>query len=718
MNRSKDSFKQSKPAKGGFDKNRRCRPSNMRRWMWAIVLPIMVCRLWSSAWAEQPSQDKWWLQQQRMLQTNLREIDATMDIEKYVQEVKDFGANVVLFNVGGIVANYPTDLENHWRNTFMEGDFLGTVLSRLHGEGIRVIGRFDFSKINEEFAAKHPEWLYISEKGRNVNYNGQVHTCVSGGYQQEYMFKILGEALDRYPLDGVFFNMIGYTTSDYSGNYHGLCQCDNCKRLFREFADMELPRTANRNNPAYRKYGEFTRMMTDRQFRRVNEFLKAKRPDLAICTYTSAGVDVIRKESNRPLGQGPYHDTELAKWTLLTCGERQLACAAVHFIRIPYRHAAVSGYLTARRLWQQMVNGAWLDFYCIGPLQRQEDRTGLDLAAGLYNFHKDNERWLINTKSAAQIALVRRGDSECQGLMQILYENQVPFAFTQINSEQSFDFAQDGEPVEPLADYFLVIVPDAGRLDSDQCKVLDSYVKNGGKLLITQKVPKALQCIGPVTLESTRPTEKGSYIRIRPEDRRRFNRPVLDKLDLVFLSGSFNVYKTEGDVEGLLRLIPQDMFGPPEKCYYRHVSDHPALLYHKYGKGAVACFTFDIGTHYQTQCHQGHANLVMGAIDNVLDLERRLEVKTSPLVEVTHRTSRDGTFEWVGLFNHSGQLNNALHAPIPVDDIRISITPVKPIKAVRLLTNGRKLRISKRKNRISMTVPMLKHYDIVLLESE
>jgi len=108
----------------------------------------------------------------------------------------------------------------------------------------------------------------------------------------------------------------------------------------------------------------------------------------------------------------------------------------------------------------------------------------------------------------------------------------------------------------------------------------------------------------------------------------------------------------------------------------------------------------------------------MGAIDNVLDLERRLEVKTSPLVEVTHRTSRDGTFEWVGLFNHSGQLNNALHAPIPVDDIQISIIPFKPLKAVRLLSNGKKLRVSKRKNRISMTVPTLKHYDIVLLEYE
>jgi hypothetical protein len=673
--------------------------------MRALIGAMIVCRLWPSAWAGQTSQDKWWLEPQRMIQTNLREIDATMDIDKYVRDVKDFGANVLLFNVGGIVANYPTNLENHWRNTFMEGDLVGTVLNRLGDEGIRMIGRFDFSKINEKFAAKHPEWLYVSEKGENVNYNGQVHTCVSGGYQQEYMFKIMGEALDQYPLDGVFFNMIGYRTSDYSGNYHGLCQCNNCKRLFKEFAQMELPRTANKNDTAYRKYGQFTRMMTDRQFQRVNEFLKDKRPDLAICTYTSVGVDVIRKESNRPLGQGPYHDTELAKWTLLTCGERQLACTVVHFIRIPYRHAAVSGYLTTRRIWQQMVNGAWLDFYCIGPLQRQEDRTGLDLAAQVFNFHKENERWLVSTKSAAQIALIRRGDDECKGLMQILYENQMPFAFIQIDSGR-------------LADYPLVIVPDAGELNSDRCKVLDAYVKNGGKLLLTGEVPKGLRCIGPVMLASTRPKEKGSYIRIRPEDRKRFDRPRLDKLDLVFLSGAFNVYEAEGDVEGLLRLIPQDMFGPPEKCYYRHVSDHPALLCHKYGKGAAACFTFDIGTHYLTQCHQGHAVLVVGAIDNVLGLERRLEVRTSPLVEVTHRTSRDGTFEWVGLFNHSGQLNNALHAPIPVDDIRMTVTPVKPIKAARLLSDGKKLRTSKRKGRISMKIPTLEHYDIVLLEYE
>ena len=74
--------------------------------------------------------------------------------------------------------------------------------------------------------------------------------------------------------------------------------------------------------------------------------------------------------------------------------------------------------------------------------------------------------------------------------------------------------------------------------------------------------------------------------------------------------------------------------------------------------------------------------------------------------------------EWVGLFNHSGQLNNALHAPIPVDDIRISIIPFKPYKTARLLSNVKKLRVSKHRNSISIIVTTLKHYDIVLLKYE
>ncbi|MFC1737608.1 beta-galactosidase [Planctomycetota bacterium] len=621
-----------------------------------------------------------------------------MDIDQYVRELKEFPVNIVKFNVGGIVANYPTEVKYHYRNTFMKGDLTETVLKRLHAEGIRVIGRFDVSKINEKFAAEHPEWLYVGETGQNVNYNGQVHTCVSGGYQQEYMFKFLGEAIDRYPLDGIFFNMSGYQRSDYSDNYHGICQCDNCRRLFKQYSGMDLPPTQD-DTPAYKKYGEFTRMMTDKQFKRVREFFKAKQSDLML--YDG---DVIRGESHSPRGVRTYHDTDIVKSTMLTMGRRQFNNTANHFIEIAYRHAGVATALQARRVWEQLVNGAWLGFYCMGPLHRLEDRATLDTLRDIYRFHEVNEAWLLDTKPAGDVGLLRRGREEYQGILQILSEGQVAFELTTLDPEQ-------------LKQFPLVILPDAGGLDPGQVAVLDDYVKQGGKLLLIQQVPKELQCLGQVKLIESRPSQKGSYVRIRPEDKTTLDMSVLDDLDLVFLRGRFNVYQTGDDVKKLLRLIPADMFGPPEKSYYRYVSDHPALIYRKHGRGAAACFTFDIGTHYARQAHQGHAALLLGAIDNLLAIERRVLVSAHPLVQINQRLSQNGEFEWLSLYNHSGQSGNALHMPIPIDGIRISFMPRKPVRAVRLLHARQELTFTRRNDgRIDMVLPPLNHYDIVLFE--
>lgn len=639
----------------------------------SCTLLLLILSLSSATVAGQEKPGAWWLQPHRLLQTNLREIDATMDLDRYVTEVKEFGADVVLFNVGGIVANYPTDLECHYRNPNMQGDLVGTVLARLHEENLRMIGRFDFSKINENIAARHPDWLYVSEAGTTVNYNGQVHTCVSGPYQQEHMFEILGEALDRYPLDGVFFNMIGYRRDDYSGNYHGICQCDNCRRLFKEHSGLELPATQT-DDDTYKKYVEFTNMMRDRQFLRVNEFLKGKRPDLCLCTYTSSGVDVIRKESNHALGQETYYDTEKAKWTLLTCGERQLANAAVHFIRIPHRHSAVAPSLTARRLWQNMVNGAWLDFYCIGPLQRQEDRTGLDVVSQIYRFHAANQQWLSDTEPAGEVGLVRRAGDEYEGLLKILSENHVAYELALLAPGQ-------------LECFSTVIVPDAGGIRAEEAALLDRYVESGGKVLLTGRVPDQFEALGDLSLKETHDWDQGAYLRIRPEDKARLDVPILEKLDLVFLRGEFHVYRG-GDAEGLLRLIPPDMFGPPEKCYYRQVSDDPALLYRKQGRGAAACFPFGIGAHYEMQAHQGHAALVLGAIDHLLGVDRRVQLDGPPLVEINHRADPNGRFEWVSLYNHSGQRGIALHEPIPIRQMELRFAPAHPVKSVRLLNRG------------------------------
>lgn len=116
---------------------------------------ILILALVATGSLALAADEPWWLQPQRMLQTNLREIDARMDVEAYVAAVKDSGANVVLFNTGGIIANYPSSLPFHFRNPHLQGDFTGDVVRRMHQEGIRVLARFDFSKVNEQIAAAH-----------------------------------------------------------------------------------------------------------------------------------------------------------------------------------------------------------------------------------------------------------------------------------------------------------------------------------------------------------------------------------------------------------------------------------------------------------------------------------------------------------------------------------------------------------------------------------
>jgi len=448
-----------------------------RRWILALFISMMAYCLWSSAQAEQTNQDKWWLTPHRLLQTNLREIDATMDTDQYVREAKEFGVNIVLFNVGGIVANYPTELEYHWRNMFMKGDLVGETIKKLHKDGIKIIGRFDFSKINQKYASIHPEWLYVSEKGEHVNYNGQVHTCVMGGYQQDYLLDILKEALTKYPLDGVFFNMIGFPQTDYSRIFHGICQCQNCKKSFKDFCGLDLPKHDGFPQ-TLRKHQEWKGIQVDRQFGRVRNLIKSIRSDIVICTYTIQHIDLIRKESGAPLGQETWDDVERAQWTLLTTENKQLANTTVHFYQMIFRHSAAAPYLHSRRLWQQMVNGAWLDFYCIGPLQRLEDRAGIGPISDIYRFHAANEKWLLNTESTAEVGLVRRDGDDYWGWIQILSENNIPFDLVSFRHSD-------------LKRYRALIVPESGGVKAEDTRLLDTYVKGGGKLLLSGRIPNA-----------------------------------------------------------------------------------------------------------------------------------------------------------------------------------------------------------------------------------
>ena len=91
----------------------------------------------------------WWLTEPvSLIQTNLRETDSDLDPKALIKWVKEFPFNTILFSFGGITAHYPTNVSYHHKSDYLPAgkDLVGAVLNEAHKSGIRVIGRYDFSR--------------------------------------------------------------------------------------------------------------------------------------------------------------------------------------------------------------------------------------------------------------------------------------------------------------------------------------------------------------------------------------------------------------------------------------------------------------------------------------------------------------------------------------------------------------------------------------------
>jgi hypothetical protein len=693
---------------------------------------LIFCLIFFQAQAEVEPKEEWWLEDPfRLVQTNLREIDAIdFDLEIYINSIKEIGANTVLINVGGIVANYYTDLEFHYRNPNLTFNLIKDVTERLHEAGIRVMGRFDFSKINEEYAVQNLDWLYKSVTGENVNYNGQVHTCVNGGYQQEYSLKILNEALTNFPLDGVFFNMIGYVTRDYSHNYHGICQSDKCRERFRIWScGLDLPVEESMDDPVYRQYQQFKSETSNELFFKIHDLIKSFGNHIAISTYTHAGTDFYRKESNSHAAlyddfvPWEYQSAHNVKSTIGSWKDQQVSNAIVHFYGYPARHSADARWLSQQRLFQNIMYGAGPDFYCIGRLDNLEDRTVLKNMKDVFQFHKKNEKYLHHTLSGNRVLLLHdyHSDKEYKGIFEILTESHVLFDVMEHWCIDTEDIPRSPETYE------VIILPDISRLSDTQTAKLDEYVMNGGKLLATGLTSTkdeigtplykvCLKSLGVSPEYEAFEKVQGTYFRIFEKDKKRLGGETFNGLDLVYAWEEGMLCTMTDNAEGFLGFIPPAMIGPPEKCYYQEVTEIPGLVYSNYGEGHTVFIPWRIGSVYHHKRHYGHAELVMRALEGLLKYKPDLQTEASPMIEISRQLSRSNDFEWFGVLNHSGQLGNGFFKPIPIHDFVLSFKPRKDVKSIKSLKSSESLEYRQNGDKLMITLPKLNAYDVILIE--
>ena len=662
-----------------------------------LLLGLLTCGLMI---APHPcfAQHRWWLDEPvRLVQTNLRETDSGLDPVRLVGQVADFPANTLLFGCGGIVAHYPTEVGFHYRSPHLPPgrDLFGETVRESHRRGIRVIGRFDFSRAPKPVFDAHPAWFFRTAEGQPVaDENGLYTSCINGGYYREHAPKVLDEALSRYDVDGLFFNMFGNPSSDYHRRPIGLCHCDHCRKRFQARFGRPLPDTPNDD------YRRFLFDCANEVAARFAGLIHGKRPKAAFLTYLQDHVDGIMSESNTAvpprLPLWPYSASENVNRARNSRPEKMAFNLCMAFVDFRYRAASVPKFEIQLRLYQNMAHGAGPCFAVLGTLD-QEDRTSLAAARPVFRWHAEHQDLYVGQRSAARVLLLTQPppgsnhDSDgYKGFYRLLSELHIPFAVS-----------NDVGVLEREPDRFDLIVSPAG-VPAEVVR----FLRRGGRLLVAGADPPTLDL--PKTVRTWTET-RGSYFRIH--DHALF--PSLKDTDLLFLDGPYQ--ELEPPAKPLLTLIPPSRFGPPEKVFTdKRETDKPGLLLSDFGMGRLAYVPWDVGALYHRHGSDSHRGFVADLIDHLLPAGRQLRTDAHPLVEVTvmEQPARGRTL--VHLVNLSGHSDTAYHPPVPMREIALELTG--QWKTARAVGIGKDLAIIQAGRSTRFLLPRLGAYEVIILE--
>jgi hypothetical protein len=626
-----------------------------------------------------------------MVQTNLRQVDALYDQRQLAKEVKAFGADVLLYNIGGIYAFYPTKLALHAVNPKMQGDALGDAIEAAHAEGLSLVGRFDMSKATRLAYEAHPEWFVHNEKGEPLEYNGTYQACVNGGWYNDYAFQIISEALGKYDVDGVFFNMFGYTNFTYSGQYFGIGMSDAGRRRFREHYGHDLPQKEDYSDPYYRDYLDFKQWTTLDLRQRIYNHIKQVNPKVAVTGHRGAS-DLIRLETqravDRPQPEWPYQAGEQAKWGAAYGEGKIVSSTSANFIDFAWRFASETGAYQDIRGAQQLAHGATLDFYLLGVME-QDDKKAFGHVSRLFHWHGQHEADYQGLRSIAKVALydslkqdthrkaTRTGDlgqASFRGAYRMLTEARIPFDL--VLDEQVE--AEGG--LEKLKRYAAILMPNIGCLGDAEAAALDAYVEQGGTLVTTGETglydavgrPRsepALKSLPITGIPHQRERMKGAYLRIKDGEL------PLPGVKLMMLDGRYHVATARDGAETLLTVLPPQRFGPPELCFPDFESTLPGAIIGKHGKGRAIFIPWHPDWQYYRDSLPDLRTFVTDLITRYIP-PAPVKLVGNGSLEVSVLEQPDTHRLMVHVINYGGQRNNLYEDPAAVHGLKLGIRGV------------------------------------------
>ncbi|MCP1182372.1 alpha-amylase family protein [Paenibacillus sp. 1781tsa1] len=660
----------------------------------------------------------WWSSNRlRLIQNNLREIDAGMNVDLLMKELQEFQANVLMMNAGGIFAFYPSTLEHQYVTPYLHTDVLEEAITKAHELDMKFVARFDFSKAHESLFESNPEWFYRDREGQEVNYYGIVHTCLNGAYQQEKSLETITEVLEKYPVDGIFFNMFGYQHWDYSGNYYGPCYCDNCQRRFKEICESELLDYTGPEHELHAAYLQFQEFTSREILSKIHDLVKSRWPHVAISTYHPHQVDIIRKESNtsltRALPLWQYSASENVASVVQSWDNKLISNCSINAIDLTYRFTGVSPYETEVRLLQNIANGSGLDFCIIGAFEGYPDRRNFAVAQRIFRYHADHEHIYGHLASMAEVILIKPSAAgagiEYLGLFKMLKEAHI--LFDVIVEEQIAAMAHK------LAAVKVVILPGLQRPEPLTLEALNEVQSQGVALLATGNAFKNdVECLqewfgavhsGDVDMLPA------AYLHVGDNDLF----PSLKDREWITVSGGFSrmQFINPSHTERSMPYIEPASFGPPERAYGHQLGESYGLGITQYvDRGAAIYYSWNPGTLYYRHGFDDHKYAVTDILNRFIG-ERSLRNDLPASVELFLNRMEDGNL-LVQLLNLSGFNGTTYMEALPLYDLAIELNHIGASVHAYSLCSSKAVPIKQEGSVTRINLPMLARYEAIVID--
>jgi hypothetical protein len=666
----------------------------------------------------------------------------------YFQRTRSDG---VCLSGGGCVAFYPTQIPFHHRSVWLgDRDVLGELVTGCRKLNMSLLIRTDPHATYDDAKAAHPDWIAVDAQGnprRHWSSPEMWVTCALGPYNFDFMTSVHKEITSRYKPDGLFFNRW-----DGSGD----CYCVHCTENFRAATGLDLPRTANPQDPARKAYIAWRSQRLISLIDHWNTEIRAINPEASSIPNNGSGahnpLDTIAMSERAPMLvadrqarrglQPPWLMGKTAKEYRATMGNKPVIGLFGVGLEEPYRWKDSVNSNAEIRIWvlDTIANGMrpWFSKFSA----TLHDERWLSGVEQIYLWTEKNQPYLTHQKPLARVAIVysqqtglyyggdqyaTKVEDHALGWYQALIESRIPFEMVH---DKNLDAAH-------LAPYKTLILPNIAALSDAQCDQLRAFVRNGGNLIATHEtslydevgVPRknyALADLFAVDFTGQRQTDMlNSYLRL--EHQAHPHHVIFTGLEdaprIINGVSRLEVIPREPFAETPITLIPSYPDLPMEKVYPRVAKTDISCLYLRQPAGRVAYFPFDIDRTFWEVLSPDHLKLLRNTIQWANNPGAQNE---APIIEVTGPGVLDVTI-WQNpgsITIHLVNLTNPMTMkgpyrdffPVGAQTIKLRLPSGIQAKQARLLVSEKTTPINRSGDDLILNVPSILDHEVIAID--